>query len=149
MCVALGHAVMVSARIRLGCMKGTAVSFWDFFWLMVWGFFFVLYLMVLFRVVVDIFRDQSSNGWVKGGWLVALCVAPPLTGIIYLIARGDDMAKRQAADQAASQAALGNYIRSVAQPTSPAQQIATAKELLDTGAINADEFERLKAMALA
>ena len=40
------------------------------------------------------------------------------------------------------------YIRNVA-GKSPADQIADAKKLLDSGTINADEFAKLKAKALA
>lgn len=125
------------------------MTFWDAFWLMVWGFLFICYLMVIFQVIVDIFRDRTMNGWGRALWLIALIIVPPLTALIYVIARGGGMATRQQAAVRESQATADDYIRSVAGATDPAGQIARAKELLDAGAITAPEFEQLKAKALA
>lgn len=125
------------------------VNFWSFFWLLVWGFVFISYLMVLFQVVVDVFRDRSLSGAARAFWVVALIIVPFLTTVVYLITRGADMNKRQLADAAQSRAAADDYIRSVAGSTDPAEQIARAKGLLDSGAISADEFNALKAKALA
>jgi len=125
------------------------VNFWSFFWLLVWGFVFISYLMVLFQVVVDVFRDRSLSGAARAFWVVALIIVPFLTTVVYLITRGADMNKRQLADAAQSRAAADDYIRSVAGATDPAEQIARAKGLLDSGAISADEFNALKAKALA
>ncbi len=80
---------------------------------------------------------------------MALIIVPFLTTVVYLITRGADMNKRQLADAAQSRAAADDYIRSVAGATDPAEQIARAKGLLDSGAISADEFNALKAKALA
>lgn len=124
-------------------------NFWSFFWLLVWGFVFISYLMVLFQVVVDVFRDRSLSGAARAFWVVALIIVPFLTTVVYLITRGADMNKRQLADAAQSRAAADDYIRSVAGSTDPAEQIARAKGLLDSGAISADEFNALKAKALA
>lgn len=124
-------------------------NFWSFFWLLVWGFVFISYLMVLFQVVVDVFRDRSLSGAARAFWVVALIIVPFLTTVVYLITRGADMNKRQLADAAQSRAAADDYIRSVAGATDPAEQIARAKGLLDSGAISADEFNALKAKALA
>jgi len=55
------------------------MSFWDVFWLMLWGFFFVCYLMVIFQVVIDSFRDRTTSGWARALCLIALTVAPPRT----------------------------------------------------------------------
>ncbi len=125
------------------------MNFWSFFWLLVWGFVFISYLMVLFQVVVDVFRDRSLSGAARAFWVVALIIVPFLTTVVYLITRGADMNKRQLADAAQSRAAADDYIRSVAGSTDPAEQIARAKGLLDSGAISADEFNALKAKALA
>ena len=125
------------------------MAFWDFFWLMIWGFFFVLYLMVLFQVIVDIFRDSTTNGWVKAGWLVGLFILPAISALIYVIVRGEGMNKRAAEAADKSRSAAETYIRSVAGTTDPASQIASAKALLDSGAITQAEFDQLKAKALA
>ncbi len=127
-------------------------SFWDFFWLMIWTFLFVAYLMVMFQIVVDIFRDRDSSGFVKAIWVICLIFLPFITALVYLIAKGKDMTERRMADVSAAQAAQADYIRSVAGSgggASAADQIARAKELLDSGAISQAEFDQLKAKALA
>ena len=125
-------------------------SFWDFFWLLVWSFFFVMYLMVLFQIIGDLFRDKDLSGWWKALWIIFLIIFPFLAAIIYLIARGRSMAERQAGQVREAQVATDQYIKSVAaQGSSPADQIASAKSLLDSGAITQQEFEQLKAKALA
>lgn len=129
--------------------ESSDMTFWDFFWLMVWGFLFVCYLMVIFQVIGDIIRDRRMRGWGRALWLIALIIVPPLTALIYVIARGGGMAKRQRAAIRESQAATDDYIRSVAGSANPADQIARAKQLLDAGAITTPEFEQLKAKALA
>ena len=125
------------------------MDFWDFFWLLVWTFFFVCYLMVLFQVISDLFRDRELSGWWKAIWIIFLIIFPFLTLIIYLIARGRGMAERQAGEVRKAQVATDQYIQSVASRSNPAEQIASAKNLLDSGAITQEEFERLKQKALA
>jgi hypothetical protein len=125
------------------------VDFWDFFWLLVWSFFFVMYLMVLFQIVRDLFRDQDLSGWLKALWIIALIFAPFLSAIIYLIARGRGMAERQARDMADARAATDEYIQSVSGRSVPAEQIASAKQLLDSRVITQAEFDRLNEKALA
>ncbi len=123
-------------------------SFWDWFWLMVWWFFFIAYLMVLFNVIGDLFRDRELSGWWKAIWIVFLIVLPAIGLLTYLIARGGSMAERSAAAMSDARAARESYIRQVA-ATSPADQIASAKTLLDQGSITQAEFDALKAKALA
>lgn len=125
------------------------MGFWDFFWLMLWGYIFIAYLMVLFQVIMDVFRDRTLKGWARMVWLIALFIAPPVTGLIYLIARGRGMDERQQKVAADSRAAAEEYVRSVAGRADPAESINKAKTLLDSGAISAAEFEVLKAKALA
>jgi predicted ferric reductase len=128
------------------------MDFGDFFWLLVWSFFFVFYLMILFHIIADLFRDKELSGWWKALWVIALIIFPFLTALIYLIARGKGMAERQSVDIQRAQAANEAYIRQVASNGSgsnPTDQIARAKNLLDSGAITPAEFDRLKAAALA
>ena len=74
----------------------------------------------------------------------------PLLGVlIYLISQGKGMAERSAKEQQTYQAQAEDYIKSVAAKADPADQIARGKELLDSGAITAGEFEALKQKALA
>ncbi len=125
------------------------MTFWDFFWLMLWAFIFISYLMVLFQVIVDIFRDPGLRGAARALWLVALFVAPPLTALVYVLLRGRGMGQRQQADADSARTATEDYIRSVVAADDPTAQIARAKALLDSGAITADDFDRLKAKALS
>jgi hypothetical protein len=123
-------------------------NFWDTVVLMVSTFFFIAYLIVLFQIVVDLFRDSEMGGGSKAIWLIGLIFLPVLTALIYILVRGGGMASRQQAALRGAKADTDAYIRQVA-GMSPAEQIADAKKLLDAGTINADEFARLKAKALA
>jgi hypothetical protein len=64
-----------------------------------------------------------------------LILLPFLVALIYLIARERGMAERQAGAVRQAQADTDQYIKSVAGTTSPADQIASAKTLLDSGSI--------------
>lgn len=123
-------------------------NFWDFMWLLFTTFVLVAYLIILFQIVVDLFRDRNLGGFSKGLWFIFLVFMPFLTAFIYILARGRGMAERQAASLQQAHSESDAYIRSVA-GTSPAEQIAQAKTLLDAGTISADEFARLKDKALA
>jgi predicted ferric reductase len=124
------------------------MSFWESFWLVIEIFLFFAYLVILFHIVTDLFRDRKLSGWAKAVWVFFLVVLPMLTAIVYLIARGGGMAERQHAAVARAQHDTEDYIRTVA-GHSPAQEIATAHQLLTAGAIDAPEFERIKQKALA
>lgn len=125
------------------------MDFSDFFWLLIWSFVFVMYLMVLFQIIADLFRDPDVGGVAKALWIIGLILVPFLVALIYLIARGHGMGERQAGAARQARADTDQYIRSVAAAPSPAEQIASAKSLLDSGSINQAEFEQLKAKALA
>src|SRR6185312_12259999 len=124
------------------------VSFWDIIWFIIVSFAFIAYLMVLFNIIIDLFRDRDVSGWVKALWMIALIIFPFLTAIVYLIARGQGMATRQVGAMQQAQVAQDEYIKSVAS-SSPADQIAQAKSLLDSGTISQAEFDALKQKALA
>lgn len=123
-------------------------SFWSWFWLLIWWFLFFAYLVILFQILTDLFRDRTLSGWWKAVWIVGLIVFPFLTALIYVIARGNGMADRQVAVVKKAQADTDSYIREVA-GRSPAEHITEAKALLDQGVITPEEFSRLKAKALA
>lgn len=125
------------------------MSFWDVVWFIIISFAFVAYLMVLFSILGDLFRDRGTSGWVKAIWVVALIFFPFLAALIYLIAKGGGMAERRARDVMAAKEQTDAYIREVAGNVSPIDQIAQAQKLLDAGAISPVEYERLKEKALA
>jgi len=123
-------------------------NFWDIVWLILSTFVFVAYLLVLFQIVIDLFRDHELGGGFKALWIIGLIFLPVMTALVYIVARGRGMAERQRAAMQRAKSDTDAYIRDVA-GKSPADQIADAKKLLDAGTINADEFARLKAKALA
>lgn len=123
-------------------------NFWDLIWLIFSAFMFVAYLLILFQVITDLFRDSELGGGYKALWLIALVFLPMLTALAYVLTRGRGMAERQRASMERSKADADAYIRQVA-GKSPADQIADAKKLLDAGTISQDEFAKLKAKALA
>ena len=123
-------------------------SFAQWFWLLIWWFLFFAYLVILFQIIGDLFRDSELGGGFKVLWIIGLVFIPGVTAIIYIIARGRGMAERQRASLQRAKSDADAYIREVA-GKSPAEQIAEAKALLDAGTISQDEFARLKAKALS
>jgi hypothetical protein len=123
-------------------------NFWDVMLLILSSFVFMAYLIVMFQVVVDLFRDSSLGGGSRVLWIVGLVFLPFLTALLYIIVRGRGMTERQRTASQRAQSDAEAYIRQVA-GKSPAEQIGDAKVLLDNGTINADEFAKLKAKALA
>ena len=123
-------------------------AFWDVLILTFTVFFFFAYLMVLFQVISDLFRDGELSGLSKALWIVFLIFLPLLTSLVYLLVRGKGMSQRQRVAVEKAMSETDAYIRNVA-GKSTADQIADAKKLLDSGTISADEFAKLKAKALA
>jgi hypothetical protein len=128
------------------------MDFWSYFWLLVWWFFFVAYLMVLFQIFGDLFRDNELGGVAKALWVLVLVFFPIIAALVYLVARGKGMAARTMQRNADMVAAQDDYIRSVASTSSGSsgvEQLSQAKALLDSGAITPEEFAKIKAQALA
>ena len=127
------------------------MSFWENFWNIFWWFLcvyaFIAFLYALFVIIGDIFRDHELNGWLKAIWIVFLAFVPFLSVLVYLIARGKGMVERAGERARKDQEASDAYIRQVA-TTSPTEEIAKAKALLDSGAISPDEFEKIKSSVL-
>ena len=114
-------------------------------------FLFFAWFMCLFWVIGDIFRSRDLSGVAKTFWVFFVIILPWLGILVYLIARGHGMQQRQLEQAQEMHAAQTEYIRSVAGSSggSSTDQIASAKSLLDSGAITQAEFEALKAKALA
>jgi putative oligomerization/nucleic acid binding protein/phospholipase D-like protein len=127
--------------------------FLDIFWTMLIFFMWVIWIWILVTVLIDVFRRHDICGWGKAAWTFFIIVLPFLGVFIYLITQGKEMADRRAAEVRESQASFDSYVRNVAGSGGgggggPAEQIAQAKELLDSGAIDQAEFEQLKRKAL-
>ncbi|MFI1978177.1 SHOCT domain-containing protein [Streptomyces wedmorensis] len=124
------------------------------FWTMLWFFLWIMWLFLLFKVITDIFRDESLHGWGKAGWLI-FCILLPFLGVfVYVIARGKSMGQRDVKQARDSEAAFQDYIRKTA-GTAPAgggsatDELARLADLKDKGAITAEEFEKAKAKVLS
>jgi hypothetical protein len=112
-------------------------------------FLFFAWFMCLFWVLGDIFRSKDLGGGGKTLWVIFVIIIPWLGILVYVIARGKGMQERQLEQAKEMQAAQQSYIKSVAGSTTATDQIASAKTLLDQGAITQDEFNALKSKALA
>ncbi|GAA3507159.1 SHOCT domain-containing protein [Streptomyces showdoensis] len=127
----------------------------NLFWTMLWFFLWIMWLFLLFKVITDIFRDHELSGWGKAGWLI-LCILLPYLGVlIYVIARGKGMGKRDLKQAQESEAAFQDYIRKTAGSGAgggtggSADELARLAELKDKGAITDEEFEKAKAKVLS
>ena len=123
------------------------ISFGEFLWSLVIIFFMIVYFVILFQVVFDLFRDHELSGWAKAGWLLFIIVLPFLGLFVYLIVRGQGMAERSAKDQVQAKQDFDQYVRETA-GGGPTQEIANAKTLLDEGTISQAEFDAIKRKAL-
>jgi len=104
--------------------------------------------MLLFHVIGDVFRRRDASGGKKALWLIFLLFVPFLGVFVYLIADGDDMAQRNVERMTAARQETDDYVRSVAGTSGAAGEIERAKGLLDSGAINQQEYDAIKAKAL-
>jgi hypothetical protein len=123
--------------------------FLDVLWTMLVFFAWVIWFWLLITVFADLFRRHDVSGWGKAAWTLFVIVLPFLGVLVYLIAQGKHMAERSESQARASRAAFDDYVRDVATNGGPSDQIAKGKQLLDDGAIDADEFEQIKRKALA
>jgi uncharacterized membrane protein len=121
----------------------------DTLWTLVYIFFMIIFFMIFFMVIMDLFSDHTLGGGAKAVWIIFLIIFPPITVLVYLIARGKSMGERRQAQMVAAQEAQKAYIQSAVGSVSPADQIASAKALLDAGTITPAEFDALKTKALA
>lgn len=123
-------------------------SIWDLLWYTIIIFAFVAYLLILFQILSDLFRDKDVSAVSRILWIIFLILIPYLTAFLYLIVRGRGMTERHVAAAQSAKAATDSYIREVAGKT-PADEIASAKALLDAGTITQAEFDQIKSKALS
>jgi ABC-type multidrug transport system fused ATPase/permease subunit len=112
-------------------------------------FVFAAWLMVLFTVVGDLFRDHAMSGWGKAAWIIFLIFIPFLGTLIYLIARGHGMRERALAQQQEAQKQLDAYVRQTAGGGSAADELTKLAKLHDDNKLSDAEFERAKAKIVA
>ena len=124
------------------------MEFGQFLWSLLVIFFMIMYFMILFSVVIDLFRNHQMGGFAKALWIIFLLCIPFISLLVYVIVYGKSMATRQQQAVTEAQQEQADYSKQVA-GTSPAEQIAQAQQLLNSGAISQDEFDKLKAKALS
>lgn len=130
-------------------LASSSYPFLEVFWTMLIFFVFVIWIWILIGVFADIFRRHDTSGWAKVLWIIFIVVLPYLGVFVYLIAEHSGMAERTIKRQEATQQQFDQYVQSAAAKGDPTEQIAKAKQLLDSGAINQAEFDSLKQKALA
>ena len=123
--------------------------FLDVLWTLLIFFAWVIWFWLLITIFADLFRRRDIGGGKKALWVIFVIIIPFIGVLVYLIAESNGMADRQAELQQQARSQTDEYIKTVAESADPAGQIAQAKQLLDSGAINQQEFDALKQKALA
>ena len=123
--------------------------FLDVLWTMFIFFAWVIWFWLLITIFADVFRRHDIGGGKKALWVIFVIIVPFVGVLIYLIAESKGMAERQEQVARRAKSQTDEYIKTVAADVDPAGQIAQAKQLLDSGAINQQEFDALKQKALA
>lgn len=122
--------------------------FLDVLWSILIFMAFILWIWLAITCFMDIFRRRDTGGFAKALWVIFIIVLPYLGVLVYLIANHTGMAERQAKDVQEAQQAFDERVREAAASAGPAAEIEKARGLLESGAINQEEFDRLKAKAL-
>jgi Short C-terminal domain/Phospholipase_D-nuclease N-terminal len=119
------------------------------FWTFLWFFLWIAWIVVLFRVIFDIFRSKDMGGWGKALWVIFVVFLPFLGVLVYLIARGHSMSERDYQDAAAQEKAFQAYVRSAAGTGGgSADELTKLADLRDKGVISDAEFQAQKAKLL-
>ncbi|GGP47046.1 SHOCT domain-containing protein [Streptomyces abikoensis] len=132
----------MSAYVNLAYDYPVLGAFWTILWIFLW----VLWVMLLFRVIGDIFRDDQLGGWGKAAWLLFTVFLPFLGVFVYVLARGREMGKREIRHAQAQRRAFDEYVREAAGPgnRSAADELAKLSEIKARGDISDAEFQRAK-----
>lgn len=133
----------MSAYVDLAYDYPLLGAFWTVLWIVLW----VAWVILLFRVIADIFRDDTLSGWAKAGWLVLTIVLPFLGVFVYILARGRSMGTRERRHLQAQQEAFDQYVRDTAGGTgqrSQADELMKLSEIRSRGDITDEEFRRAK-----
>jgi Short C-terminal domain/Phospholipase_D-nuclease N-terminal len=130
-------------------MLAADYPFLDIFWTMVVFFVWIIWIWLLITIIADVFRRRDASGFTKVLWIVFVILVPFLGVFVYLIVNHDGMAERSMETARAQRAEMDEYVRDVAGSGGAADEIERAKGLLDSGAITQEEFDAIKAKALA
>ena len=120
------------------------------FWSMMIFFLWFAWIMLVFRIIMDVFRNDEMSGFGKAAWLIFVILVPWIGVLIYLIVNGNDMAKRSVAQQQAAQDDFASYVRETAGPSAgSADELSKLAGLRDSGVLTDEEFAAQKAKLLA
>jgi hypothetical protein len=127
-----------------------AIGLGELLWTLFVIYIMVMYFVIVISIVMDIFRSEDLSGVKKAIWLIGLLFFHFITAVIYLIVRGKSMGERRLADAVRAKADTDDYIRNVAAAGGGvATELEKAKALLDSGAIDAAEYAKIKTRLLA
>ena len=126
----------------------TSYPFLSVFWDLLIFFAWVIFIWIAITVLIDVFRRHDISGWAKAAWVILVVILPWVGVLIYLIVNHNGMNERRAQDNQQAQSQFDDYVRKAAGSGGAASEIEKAKQLLDSGAINQQEFDALKAKAL-
>ncbi len=120
------------------------------FWTLLWLFLWVIWIFLLFKVIIDIFRSHDLGGWGKAGWLIFVIVLPFLGVFVYLIARGNEMGQRDVQDAQDRDQEFRAYVQeaAVGPNLSGADELSKLADLRDRGVISLSEFDQEKTKIL-
>jgi Short C-terminal domain/Phospholipase_D-nuclease N-terminal len=130
-------------------VAAASYPFLEVLWDILIFFAWVVYIWIAITVLIDVFRRHDISGWAKAAWVVFVVIIPWIGVLAYLIFNHDGMAERRASEARTAQAQFDDYVRQTAGSGGAASEIEKAKQLLDSGAITQQEFDSLKAKALA
>ena len=119
------------------------------FWTMLYFFIWVAWLMLLFRIFGDIFRNDDMGGFAKAMWSIFVILVPFLGVLIYMVVNGKEMAGRDLERAQAAQNEFQTYVRTVADSGGAADELTKLAALRDQGVLTEAEFSAQKAKLLA
>lgn len=120
------------------------------FWTMMIFFLWVAWIVILLRTIADILRSHDLGGVGKAGWLIFVIAIPWLGVLVYLLARGRDMTRRDVEQQQSQQAAFDTYVRETAGSSGgAADELTKLADLRDRGVMTDTEFADQKVKVLA
>ena len=130
-------------------VAATSYPFLNILWDILIIFAWVIFIWIAITVLIDVFRRRDISGWGKAAWVVFVVILPWIGVLAYLIFNHSGMTERSATQARTAQAQFDQYVRQAAGSGGAASEIERAKQLLDSGAISQQEFDSIKAKALA
>jgi hypothetical protein len=95
-------------------MFGSSYPLFDIFVSTLYFALLIFWIILVFHIVIDIFRSHDLSGTMKALWVLFIFVLPLIGCLVYLITRGGSMHERQLHQLQVQQKAFEDYIRKVA-----------------------------------